>query len=157
MSVGAVFAIRAVAQTFSVIPTFAERENGWQSFRRHCLAQKLSLMLEIAREPAVADFINWDNVDGFINVPFGDNAQGSVSTDCLNIHSGDFETSAFQQHAIINQLNSPIKQISHAVIAKLGTEFRLSLLEPRFIDFAGVDFDFVNPQCTHELERGRNF
>ena len=95
LSVGAIFTSGTVADTFSVAPTFAEGANGRQSFRLDCLPQNFGFVLKVTIKLMVADFVDRNDVDGLINAPLGGNAKRSVATNCLNVHAGDFETSAF--------------------------------------------------------------
>ncbi len=66
-------------------------------------------MLKVPIKPVVADSVNRDNVDRFINAPFGGNAKGRVTTNCLNVHAADFEAGAFKQNAVVVKLNTPVK------------------------------------------------
>lgn len=114
-------------------------------------------MLKVAREPVVADFVDWNNVDGLIDSPLGGNAKGSVAANCLYVHSADFESDTFKQKAIVVKLDTPVEQITNTVVAQFRLEFVLPLLEPRLVDLACVNFDFVNAKGFHKFEAGSNF
>ena len=93
----------------------------------------------------VANFVYRNDVDGLINAALGGNAKRSVAAQSLNVHAADFEACTFKQKAVVVELDTPVEQVAHSVVTKLRPEFRLPLLEPRLVDFAGVNFDFVNP------------
>lgn len=157
MRIRAIFTSGTVGKAFSVAPTFSERANGRQRFRLDCLPQKFGFVLKVTIKPVIADFVNLNDVDGFINAPLGGNAKRSVATNRLNIHAADFETGTFKQKAVVVELDTPIEEVTNAVKAQFGLEFGLPFLEPRLVDFARVDFDFVNAESPHKLEAERNF
>ena len=75
----------------------------------------------------------------------------------LNEHAIYCEISAFEQKAVVIESNRPVDNVANTVKAELGTEFVLSLFDVGFVNFARVNFGFVNAERFHEFERAGNF
>ena len=128
LSVRTIFTSGAVTETFSVAPTRAERADGRQRVRLNGVVQRICFVTEVAFKPTVADFVDWNDVNGFCDTAFSGNAKTRITADSLNEHAIDFETCAIEQEAVVIELNCPVENVANTVKAQLGTEFVLSLL-----------------------------
>lgn len=69
----------------------------------------------------------------------------------LNEHVIYCEISTFEQKAVVIELNRPVDNVANTVKAELGKEFVLSLFDVGFVNFARVNFGFVNAKRFHEF------
>lgn len=88
---------------------------------------------------------------------FSSNVELRIVANGLNEHTIDCETSAFEQKAVVIDLNHPVDNVANTVKAEFGTEFVLSLFDVGFVNFARFNFGFVNAERFHEFERAVNF
>ena len=93
------------------------------------VVQRICFVTEVAFKPTVADFVDWNDVNGFCDTALGGNAEPRITADSLNKHAVDFESCAFEQDAVVIELNRPVENVAYTVEPQFGTEFVLSLLD----------------------------
>ena len=114
-------------------------------------------MLEIARQPMVADPMDGDDVEVLVDATLGCYPQAAVTADGLDVHLVDLEAVTFEQHTVVVQLQRPFHDMMNAIIAELEAVLRLALLRARLVDFARGDTDFVDAEGFHQLVGAGDF
>ena len=128
-----------------------------QVVRFHRILQDGRFVLEIARQPMVADPMDGDDVEILVDTTFSCNPQAAVTADGLDVHLVDLEAVTFKQHTVVVQLQRPFHDMMNAVIAELEAVLRLAFLRARLVDFACGDTDFVDAEGFHQLVGAGDF
>ena len=117
----------------------------------HGFIKQRRLAMEIAQEPAVANFMNRDHIHGLSNPPFGSHAQVIVPAHGLNVHLLYGKSFLFQQDSVVIELNRPFQDMTHTVMPQFIPILRLAFPQARLLYFARRYADFIDAESFHEL------
>lgn len=97
-------------------------------------------MGEVPINPSVADFVDWDKVDGLRDTSLSSHPEVVVPAYGLDIHPVHLESGMLQKDPVIVELNGPVKKVADSIMPEFIPVLGLAFFEPAFVVFPCGDF-----------------